>query len=253
MKAQISLTVAVALTAVLCGCGPGNIFSCPSQVTGSSCEEKSAEERAKDALEANDPTTAIAVLEEEISRRGPDDFSLHPLLAAAYARQAGIDLFNLIESVSTGGGGGSSSALSAFLPVYADHSPEEYDILLASLNAAVTILMGIPEEYSAAADSSYRGSIEFQKTLYASSYAVMTLNKFLVPDLNNPGEWDPERLQSMTPAEVNAIIGSLETAAAAADNPMSPQVNEMLEKIDSEDGSTTRDRLISYAQNQHQP
>jgi hypothetical protein len=251
LKTQIQalLCTLALLLALTTSCGENNVFSCPSSVMGAQCEEKSPIEQAKDALDAGDPDLAISLLAAERQKLASDDYSLIPLLASAYAQKAGIDIFG-ITNVAGQGGGDALSLLNAFVPTPAQYTEEEYQERLAAIGISVELLSGVPDSYKEEAGrESFASSLEFQFSLYSAANAIMILNQFLTPDLEDPSAWDQERLASMSDAEAETIISFLANSAAqdGEGNIMAPRVAQTLASIEASEGETSRDRLITYA------
>lgn len=246
---QLLLIIHISWLVLICACGENNVFSCPSSVMGAQCEEKSPIEQAKDALDAGDPDLAISILTAERQKQASDDYSLIPLLASAYAQKAGIDIFG-ITNVAGQGGGDALSLLSAFVPTPAQYTEDEYQERLAAIGISVELLTDVPASYKdEAGRESFTSSLNFQYSLYSAANAIMILNQFLTPDLDDPSAWDQERLASMSDAEAEAIINFLASSAAqeGEGNIMAPRVAQTLASIEASEGGTSRDKLMTYA------
>ncbi len=231
---------------LLSSCGGDNIFSCPSQISGKSCEKKSLEEQAKDLINNGQYDEAITLLQDEILARDSADYSLQPLLATAYAYKVGINIFAIAVSASGSGGSDVRDLLGHVLPSPSDYTADEYDSLMATLNLAIATLNSIPISYmEEIGHEAYQSSVTFQTSLYNSSLALMILNRYLNPSAVNPDSLDIENISA---ADAQSILSSLQAAAGDQDNPMAQAASKMLEKIDQSPGATTEEKISNYAQ-----
>lgn len=229
----------VILLALVAGCGRDNVAE--DRVP------RTPDERARAALESGDYSTAIDVLEELIASE-PDNYERYALLAAGYAARAGLAILDIVKAQFTSGGSGSTSLIGqvgSFLPANSTAANlEDMAASLAKLNA-------IPAaDRAEGADTKYGASASFQLTLYSAAYSVMYLQKFTVP--GDITQFDPNKLATMTDADVDAILDSLVLSAESGTGPaagMGEAVGEALEEIDSQPGATTREKLINYLNN----
>ncbi len=225
------------LSLVVMACGRKNLAE--DQVA------RTPDEKAKIALESGDYTTAITTLEELIAAE-PDNYQRYALLGAAYAARAGLAILDIIKAQFSGGGSGGGTSLFAqvgtFLSV--DATAEN----LADMAAALARLEAIPEALRASGtESDYGASAAFQLSFYAAAYSAMYVQKFTLPD--GSGNFDRDKLETMTDEDVDAIIGSLQVSAAAGEGPaagMGEAVSEALAKIDNQPGNSTKEKLINY-------
>lgn len=232
-------------------CGSGNIFDCASPLSYVKCEPASPLEEAQKALNTNQSDRAIELL-EQYQLDHPGDYSYYPLLAAAYAQKAGIDIFKMLDVGDEGEGGepGETNTfldtIGAFLPTPSDMSADAYQLSLTFLALANSTLEAMPEEQREdAATYPYAASAKFQLSLYTSAYGVMFLNQFVLPDLDNPGEIDLETLSNLSAADAAIIIDSF-TQAAGAGGPLSAGAQNILTQIENSPGDTTEEKIQAY-------
>ncbi|MBP9707923.1 MAG: hypothetical protein KBD78_09770 [Oligoflexales bacterium] len=238
-------------------CGSGNIFNCASPLSYVKCEPASPLEEAQKSLNNNQSDRAIELL-EQYQLDHPGDFSYYPLLAAAYAQKAGIDIFKMLDigeenEESEGAEPGETTTfmdtIGTFLPSPTDMTADAYQLSLTFLAQANTTLEAMPEEQREdAATYPYAASAKFQLSLYTSAYGVMFLNQFVIPDLENPGEIDLETLSYLSAADAAIIIDSF-TQAAGGGGPLSAGAQNILTQIENSPGDTTEEKIQAYVQN----
>jgi len=246
----LSICTAVLLLSTACGSGENNLADCEKGSASVPCEEGSAEDRARKALDAGDPATAVQILSDLITAE-PEVYARYPLLASAQAAVAGFDILNVVRAQFSGGGS-VFDLMKNFLPDPATMTTEAYQAALVSMAAAVTTLRSVPESQRvAAADAgeSWAKSTSFQLTLYQSGYSVMYLNQFTF-STTNPGEIDVARLETMSDADAAAILANLAAAASVQQGEQGAAVQSAVASaqasIAAQPGTTDRERLIAY-------
>lgn len=220
-------------------------LACSTKNAASSYTADTAEEKARRALDNEDFATAIEGY-GKIVEDDPTRYDLYPLLAAAYAGAAGIDLVNIVKARF--GADQSTNLfdqLSSFVPA------EPTEVQLTSIRASVNLLKSMPvaERDPAQNDKDYASAAAFQLTLYLAVSSAMNINKFVVK--TDTGTMDPAKLESMTDADVEAILGNLEDivmtqTGGQASEALSAQVNSTLDEINNQPGATQKEKLVSY-------
>lgn len=223
------------------------LVTCSTKNAATSYTADTAEEKARKALDGEDYPTAIEEY-EKIVEADPSRYNLYPLLAAAYAGAAGIDLVNIVKAQfgnGSEGGGNLFDQLGNYVP------SEPSDAQLESIRAAVNVLKSMPEAERDPSQNSndYASAAAFQLTLYLAVSSAMNINKFVVR--TDSGALDPEKLESMTDADVEAILGNLEDivltqTGGQTNEALSQQVDSTLAAINNQPGSTQKEKLISY-------
>lgn len=222
-----------------------SVVTCSTKNAATSYTTDTAEEKARKALDSEDYSTAIEEY-EKIVEADATRYDLYPLLAAAHAGAAGIDLVNIVKAQfgSESGGGNLFDQLGNYVP------SEPTDDQLTSIRAAVNILKSMPEvERDPGSDKDYASAAAFQLTLYLAVSSAMNINKFVVR--TDTGTMDPEKLENMTDEDVEAILGNLEDivltqTGGQANEALSQQVDNTLAAINNQPGATQKEKLISY-------
>lgn len=234
------------LVGCLWGCGSSNIFE--SQVTVTRDEKiRQLLDEGEDASLEEARDLLVEAIEED-----PEGYDRHPVLAAVYARLAGIDLLAAAQSTFSGGtqGQGENNGvfgqLDTFLP--SEVTPAK----LASLDAAVSVLDDMPAEHrdSASTEYTYASSASFQFSLYQTFYATMRLKQFTV--FRADGTLDPEALAAMTIEDARSILESLAGASSSLPEEqaaLGTQILETLGEIDAAEGADDRERLQNFIAN----
>lgn len=242
-KAIIISTFVLGIGPVIVGCGEDNLAE--------DSAEKTSEQEAKSLMNAGKYQEAIDIL-EPLYEDEPTEYARLPLLAAAYAGKAGIEILSLldaqIEAASSGTSGSIFDQVKAFLPD--DYTRTELNIM----DQSVETLLVIPESLRGeTGDPDYGPSAEFQLTLYQTVYSSMYVNLFVSVDPS--GNLDPSKLEDLTADDVSNILGALEGAAAsqgAQSEEVSAAVSEALEEIEQQEGADDREKLINYINEQEQ-
>ncbi len=250
----LSVAVVFTLLSTLVGCGgDANVADCEEGKKQVPCSERTKEEEARKALDDGDLDTAIELLTELIAEE-PDDFARNPLLAAAYASRAGFDILNVAKA-NFASGGSLIEQMASFLPDPSDRGAAGYDLSLGDMKGGVDVLRLIPSDKLADTSAEkYAASAVLQLTLYQAAYSIMYLNKFAISA--ETGAVDLNQLASMS--EEDALI-VLENLAAAGNIPgvtdpaLQTKVNEALADIQTQDGTTNRDRLQAFVAKEQAP
>jgi hypothetical protein len=249
------------LPAILIGCleliigacgGTANVADCESAKKIKPCSQRTKVEDAENDLNAGDYDDAITLLTESISD-DPTDYTQYPLLSAAYAARAGLDILN-IASANFSGSGGLVDALTSFIPGPAQTGAAAYPTHVADMKSAVDVLHEIPAANLAdTSGDKYAASAVLQLTLYQSAYAIMFLNQFAISATT--GQIDLKQLSTMSESDAETVIENL---AAAGQIPgvsnnaaLQTQVQSALSQINSEPGTTQKDKLDAFIASQH--
>ena len=239
----IALLVAE-LGAMGCG-GTANVFDCTAARRVSKCTPITDEEKAHKDLDAGDYDNAITLLIDLIAKE-PTKYQRYPVLAAAYAARAGLDIFN-ISQAKFSSGGSIFDQLSGYIPTPKDKGAL-FDASLADMKAATSTLKGMPAEFLAQSADRYAASANLQLSLYQTAYGVMYLDKFAISQTS--GKVDINQLKTMTEADAVTVLASLKSAAdvpAANNNPaLQSKINDTLGKIAAQKGSTQSERIQAY-------
>lgn len=217
---------------------------CSTQSAGGAYSEMTDDERAKQALDEGRFDDAIDIYTPLVEAE-PENYSRHPLLAAALAARAGIDLVgSMAGGTGESGGGSAFDTLGQFVPT----SPT--DEQMTDLDRAIATLEAMPESHrNGDGTYDYSAGAALQLTLYQTMRSIMLVNRFAVR--TDTGSIDPTSLQSMSDEEVAAVLDGL--AAAAASSPDSVQgqaistvLSQTLAGVDEQEGETRKDKLIAY-------
>ncbi len=215
---------------VLAGCG--------TQSKAGAYADKTKEEEALEALEAEDFAKAIE-LYLELIEEDPENYPLYRYLASAYASSAGFDIIEAIKGTSSGGGS-LLDTLGKFVP--SDPSADQIEEMRAAKEAILT--MPIEHRSKDSTEFDYASGAAMQLEFYQAAYSIMYINKFA--QVNATGTLDQERLQSMTDEDVDQILNNLTDVAANGSTGVPAAAQSVLAKVDAEEGESRRDRLISY-------
>lgn len=233
------LTLACALGVSACG---SNIFA-----TG---EAKDPAEDATIALDDDNPTKAIDILESALAD-DPENGRYLSILSTAYAQRAGVDLLSFARSLAPSGdddddsgeGGGDSS--SAGITQLWGVMPEATDDVLSDIDRAVLILTTeIPADQHQPGDT-------FKLGLYQMA-SISLHTKAL--DTDGDGALSPEEILDLSSASAASLLLQLASAgatlatgegdtsqAAAAERVASYQA-----AIEASPGDTQEDKLRNY-------
>lgn len=229
-----------------CG-GSGNFFDCGLKKPGVPCDDVAKSDQARIALDEGRYADAVALFEEYIAEN-PGDFNSHPLLSAAYAGLAGIDIFGIVSGSLSSGGQSQNliESLGEFLPTPAS-AGASFDQNLLDVKSSVNVLKAIPASLRQNTDGGpYATSAALQLVLYEASHAIMLINKYSYTAQG----LDPSKLSTMTEEDAKAIIDSLLSAGSVSvgDSTVTQDaVNEAYASIQSEPGGTLQEKIASYA------
>ncbi len=243
------------LTLEALGCkADKNAFDCSNPTPGITCEEGSAKERAKKALNDGDSPQAISLLEAEIAAN-PEAYDIYPLLSSAYAAEAGFDIFEVVNVLGSGADNSSVfDLISSFLPDPDVLTAEEYAQSLNFMGQAKNLLDSMPEANRTDTGTyDYASSAGYQLSLYTSAYATMYLNQFVAIDPADPSSIDLDRLSEMTVEDAEIILSTLADAAANGDpdSPIASVISETIGTIDSQEGASAKEKLSEYLKANH--
>lgn len=218
--------------------------ACSTKNAGEAYSEMSDDDKAKQALDEGRYDDAISQYDALVTSE-PEDYSRYPLLAAAYAARAGIDILNSLSSTLQSSGGGSAfDTLGNFVP----SSPS--DDQMSDVEAAIATLEKMPSDHrNGDGTYAYSAGAALQYTLFQTMHSVMIMNRFAVK--TSSGAIDPASLEQMTDAEVDAILDGLTAAATASPDNLQGQavstvINQTMAGVDAQDGTTRKEKLIAY-------
>ena len=202
--------------------------------------ENTDEEEARIALNNEDWDSAIELYVALVAEDSTV-YSYHPRLATCYAGRSGIDLLNIVKAQFDGSSsaeGGIFDTIGGFLP------DDPTDAQLSDIDLAVKTLQAMPSDHRDQSGTyEYSGEAYFQLNLYTVSQSGMFINKFSEPTAT--GELNQDTLNEMTDAEVEAVLSNLE-GLSGGDDEIAAGVNEALNGIDGQEGSTQKEKLINY-------
>jgi hypothetical protein len=218
-------------------------------MSGVTCEERSQDEDARIALDNGDLPTAIAIYKELIVKE-PETYSRYPLLSAALAAHAGLDIFNIVNA-NFGASQSLLQTMNTFIPT-PQKKTTGYDDALLDMKEAVNILKTVPEALRQDITASkFAASCAFQLTLYQSAYSIMLINKYAY----SSSGYDPSKLATMTPEDALAILQNLIAAGSvvsgAQGEAASAAVTKAYDAINSQPGSNNQEKIAAYVQANH--
>lgn len=223
-------------------CGTKNAFDCDGGLAKSHCSERTKYEDARIALDDGDLDTAITLLDELIAEE-PTNYDRYPLLAAAYAARAGLDILNIVTA-NFGSNSSMLQTMSSLIPT-PESQGSAYDQNLLDMNKANVVLTAIPAELrSSTSSDKYAASAVLQLTLYQSAYAVMYLNKFTY----SVNGYDPSLLSTMTAEDAAAILNALASAGSASGGAAGSAAQAAIAAIQSQPGATDAEKLAAWSQ-----
>lgn len=216
------------------------LLACGTSTKAKPYAELSKDEQARKALDELDYETAVEIFKELVEAE-PEEYERYRLLAAAYAALGGFDIIEAAKSNIGGSASGSLlDSLSAFLP--ADPSA----VQLESMRLAKETLLAMPPEYRSRTNSevSYASGAAIQLEFYQSAYSIMLLNQFT--EVGVDGKLDPSKLNSMTDADVDAILSNFASVAATGTEGVPAAAQAVLAQVDQQEGASQREKLINY-------
>ena len=234
------------LTVLACG-GAKNVAACPGGKTSGICSQQTPDEQAQAKLNSGDYDGAISQLNDLIAAE-PETYSRLPILAAAYAARAGLNILTVAKSQFSAGGS-LLDVFAAFIPTPKTVGAAAYKTHVADMQAAVASLKRIPAALVATTSASdYASSATLQQTIYTAAYSVMFLNQFAVsPDT---GKLDAAQLSTMTESDANAILTNFadtgQIPALGANAGVQAQVAATLTKINAEPGATSKEKIAAF-------
>lgn len=224
--------------------------ACSTKNAATPYSKDTPEEAARRALDNEDYAAAIEGY-GKIVEDAPTRYDLYPLLAAALGGAAGLDIVNIVKAQFAGASSG--QGLFAQLGSYIPAEPTEAQ--LQAIRDAVDVLQSMPESERDPAQSSndYASAAAFQLTLYLAVSSTMNINRFV--SYTESGSLDPAKLEMMTDADVEAILGNLEDIAAAHtggvnNEALRAKTDITIAEINAQPGDTQKEKLISYLNQQ---
>ena len=175
----------------------------------------------------------------------PEVYFRHPRLATVYARQAGFDILNFLETGSSGTS--LMGSLGNYLPRLDPDNPAEYRNKVALIGNAKDLIEQMPATERESGANFYGSSAKTQLTLYAASYPVMYMRQFTV--LGDDGTVDLGTLETMTVDDVENILVSLTDAAvksSAVDEVLGSQIQNVIGSVSGSDSAESRTKMIEF-------
>jgi tetratricopeptide (TPR) repeat protein len=215
------------------------LFGCDTASKAKPYAALTQEEKAREALDAQDYETAIELFQELVEGE-PEEYERYRYLAAAYAASAGFDIIEVAKGDMGGGSGSLLDTLGSFLP--ADPTPEQ----LERMELAKDTLLAIPAELRSKDNTevAYSSGAAVQLEFYQSAYTIMYINRFA--QVTPEGQLDPARLESMSDEDVTNILSNFSQVAAAGGEGVPAAAQNVLSQIDQQEGATQREKLINY-------
>lgn len=228
--------------------------ACADTNFAESYTENTPEEEARIKLEEKDYDGAITAYEALIAEN-PTEYKYYPLLATAYAANAGVKIIDMVQAqIDSGGSGGAGifDTMGTFVP------DDPTDAQMTSLNTAIDWLESMPTDHrSDAGLYEYSAEASLSLTLYLAASSSMLLKRYQPPEVTNaegeeePAEFTREDLEEMSDEEVDALLDNLDTIAAQdssteANQAVEAQVEATLESIEAQEGATQKEKLINY-------
>ena len=214
--------------------------ACGTQTKATPYAELTPTEEARIALNAQDFSKAINLYKAVLASH-PDDYESARFLSAAYA---GLGEFDILKAVA-GTLSKSSDSLLAMLGNLVPAQPT--DVQIEALRLAKDTLLALPEEQRShdhpeiPSSSSAAQQLEF----YQAAYSVIYLNKF--SQVTDTGALDPAKLETMTDADVDAIVDNFAALAASGGGGVVTEgAGAFIEKLDSTPGGTRKEKLLAY-------
>ncbi len=182
------------------------LSACGTQNMAASYTDDTPDERAKRALDEGRYDEAIEIYETLIEG-APESYERYPLLSAAYAGKAGVDIVSIVKAQleDSSGSGSVFEMMGSFVP--ADPSDDE----LAAIQLSIATLEAMPSDHRSDGSFEYSLGAAFQLTLYLAASSAMVLNQFTTAE----GSFTPESLADMSDADVDAIISNLDSIIAS--------------------------------------
>ena len=246
---QLAFTCLV-LATLACG-GTKNVATCAAGKTTGICSQQTPDERAQAKLNSGDYDGAITELGDLIAAE-PATYSRLPILAAAYAARAGLNILTVAKS-NFSGGGSIVDAFSAFIPTPKTVGKAAYKTHVTDMQSAVAALKKIPAALLATTSASaYASSASLQQTIYTAAYGVMFLNEFAIS--SDTGKLDQTQLATMSESDADAIINNFASTgqipAVGATAAVQAQITATLVKINAEPGATNKEKIAAYMASQ---
>lgn len=239
---------------LLAGCGgTANVADCEEGKKQVPCSARTKEEDARKALDEGDLDTAIQLLTELIAEE-PENYARDPLLAAAYASRAGFDILSVAKA-KFASGGSLIEQMTSFLPDPAERGADGYELSLGDMKASVDVLHLIPaDKIGETSAEKYAASAVLQLTLYQAAYSIMYLNKFAINATT--GQVDITQLSTMSEDDALVVLQNLAAAGqipGVTDPALQSRVNEALEDINNQDGTTNAEKLKAFVAKEQAP
>jgi len=225
------------------GCGETNLADCDGmfvKITGQ-CVSRTGDEIAYDALKNKQFNQAVTHYRELIKKE-PNNYQRYPLLSAAYAGLANVDIFDILFSIDFDNKD-SEENFDAFLPSPKTLGEQRFMQGLEYMKSAIDILKQMPEEHRTQTKNyPYAQGASIQLGIYQLAYAMMLMKKFIVQKDN---KLDQHTLNSMTNDEAEEILKILRNLSPTAGGYPVPKADKILEDIQKEEGSS-REKLTAY-------
>ncbi|MDD1421462.1 hypothetical protein MEO40_20525 [Dolichospermum sp. ST_sed1] len=136
----------------------------------------------------------------------PEEYDRYGVLAACHAGVAGVELLSFVTTFSSSDNASIFESGKKNLPSPED---ENYDLAKEHMERAA---FWIDEKIRLQALTTLPKGDQLQAGIYRMAYTFIIANGFLSKKAD--GKWDMESLENMTPEDVDAIIGNLDTIAS---------------------------------------
>lgn len=228
----------------LIGCRAENNLDCETASAGVPCSDRTKDEDARVALNNGDLETAVVLLKELVEAE-PLVYKRYPLLAAALAGRAGLDIFNIVQA-DFGGSTPLIETMGAFLPNPSTKG-DAFEDSLADMSEAVSTLKAVPADLrSDISGDSFAASCSVQLILYQSAYATMLINKYTY----GSSGFDPSKLSEMTAEDAALILSQLlsaaQTATGSSGEAASAAVQKTYDSIQGQSGANDQEKIAAY-------
>lgn len=218
--------------------------------TKKSQQKASEQDKAQSLMNKGEYLKAIEILEKAIETE-PNNYNLYVLCAASYAALSGFDIIKINLQLQNNNLNDDPS--NNLFQLFANFLPKDYDETnINYMETAIEFLEQIPEALRKLdSDTSYGASAAYQYSLYNIYYSIMILYMFI--DFSQDGKIDINKLLSISISDATNILTSLNKATLLNDetNPISSAITTTINSINSEEGSNSKEKLISYIYKQY--
>ncbi len=222
--------------------------ACSTKSRATPYADLTATEKARIALNEQDFGKAIE-LYKNIVADNPADYESRRFLAAAYAGLGGFDIVKAVEGTLESSSDGGSTSLLDTLGEFVPKEPTDEQI--AALANARDTMLSLPEEYRSTEHPEIETSSSAAQQLqfYTAAYSIIYINKFA--QVTAAGSLDPDKLESMSEADVDNIVDNFESLAAASGGGVVAEgAAAIIQQLDAAPGGTRKEKLMAYLEAQ---